>query len=749
MAMSGPFATAFEAGTTLGLGPAELLGRFGATRDEAAFAALVEHHGPMVLATCRRILPDPSDADDAFQATFLVLARKARSIGDPDRLAPWLHGVARRVSVKARARAARRRQVEGDRSGADAPPAADADAFELRVVIDEELARLPEKYRAPLVLCYLEGLTHDQAAGQLRWPVGTVRSRLAGGRDRLRSRLARRGLDPAEGLVPIPVLSVPPGLARLAVRSSTGAAAPARVALIARGVARAMTLSSPQTLTRAAGLLLGLALGGAAVLARPGGDQPEPAPSIVADDPAPTTRPEPPAPEPVPEKFPLTVSGRALDNLGRPIAGARIYLASCAEDDNQRLAETRTDAAGLYRFEDVPLPIRPHVFIDPKRRVEGVFQVFGRAEGFAFAWELPKHVRFGQFEPPVNSTLTLVDYLKPGEPAVVDLTFPPPAPLSGRVHDEQGKPLAGARVWLRSCTRPQLERPFITDQIDAFRGSATVPPELNERRTDADGRFTFENTPPGYWFDLDVQPRGFPSRRVTATMLEPKSLPDPWPLYRDVQGLVAGPVDAAFATPREVSFRAVAADTGQPLGKASFSAGSKAADGGSTWGVTDADGRCTLKVVAGEGGFAILPRVGTPYLDTRGPFTVPADGPVPVIEVAARAACTLEVTVVDAATGAPLADVDLWEEGTGDDDFIADRQELRVRSFEAPTLVRSDRARTGPDGTLRTFAEPGPRRVGVGFKPRTDGRVAVEPAGQAIDAKPGETLSLRFEMRRP
>ena len=184
-----------ESASGLGAGP--LLERFAADRDSAAFEALVGRHGPMVLATCRRMLPDPHDADDAFQATFLVLARKAGSIRDPDRLGPWLHGVARRVAARSRALAGRRRSVE--RPGGDEPMDTSPDALEgaeVREVLDEELARLPEKYRAPLVLCYLDGLTHDEAAEALRWPVGTVRSRLAGGRDRLRDRLTRRGLAP-------------------------------------------------------------------------------------------------------------------------------------------------------------------------------------------------------------------------------------------------------------------------------------------------------------------------------------------------------------------------------------------------------------------------------------------------------------------------------------------------------------------------------------------------------------------------
>ena len=238
--------------TTLGLSPAELLDRFAASRDEAAFAALVAHHGPMVLATCRRLLGNRADADDAFQATFLVLARQAGAIQHSERLAPWLHSIARRVSVRARSNATRRRQVEGE--GHDEGAVADPpdDAFELRAVLDEELARLPAKYRDPLVLCYLEGLTHDEAAGQLSWPVGTVRSRLAGGRDRLRARLTRRGFDPAVGALPptLPLAVVSRSLQAATVRLVFAAASKTAVTsaavVLAQGVLTSMFLTKIQ-----------------------------------------------------------------------------------------------------------------------------------------------------------------------------------------------------------------------------------------------------------------------------------------------------------------------------------------------------------------------------------------------------------------------------------------------------------------------------------------------------------------------
>ena len=765
MATGEQFGTIFDGGTTLGLGSAELLDRFGVHRDEAAFAALVAHHGPMVLATCRRILPNSADADDAFQATFLVLARRASSIADPDRLAPWLHGVARRVALRARSLAARRQAIEGERAepGEDdpaevavAPPP--ADAFELRSVLDEELARLPAKYRVPLVLCYLEGLTHDEAAGQLAWPVGTVRSRLAGGRDRLRSRLARRGFDPrANPLppnVPLAVVSRPLQTLTLRLALATGAPPAASLAavLLARGVLTSMLLTKIQTALVALAATISLVAGAAGFVAA---RQPDPAPAgapataPALDEPrarpAPRTMPPTPrpsaAPRPIPEKTPLNISGRALDSAGRPIAGARIFLASCATDDNRRLAETRTDAAGAYKFQDVPLLIRPDVFADPKRRIEGVFQVFGLADGFGFAWAAAKRVRVVQWDPPVNTTFSWIFFVKLGTPVwPLDLTFPPPAPLTGRVTDDKGHPLADARIWISAVARPRRDRPFLVAEIDSFRGTDTVPPELNQRRTDADGRFTFANLPPDHWFELDVRPRGFPARRVAATMTPP-----PWPEWSG-RKILTGPLDLVFATPREIAVRVVAADTGRPLERAFFSTGG---EGGSDSGLTDADGRCTLRLAPGEATYSALPRFATPYLETRGTFTIPGDGPIAPLEFAVRAACVLEVTVTDADTGAPIADADLWEDGPSSADPSSRRKALAIRSFEAPNLVHSDRARTGADGKLRTFAEPGSRRVGVGFAPRPDPLVAVEPDGQAIDGQPGQTLTLSFTMRRP
>src|SRR5262245_11967987 len=165
-----------------------LLERFCRAGEAAAFEALVRRHGPLVLGVCRRVLRDGHAAEDAFQATFLILLRRARALDGRRSLSNWLYTVAYHVALRARADAARRRRTEG---AARPPVLADTqDEFlwrELQPVLDEELGRLPEHYRAPVVLCYLEGRTNEEASGLLGWPVGTVKSRLARARDLLRT----------------------------------------------------------------------------------------------------------------------------------------------------------------------------------------------------------------------------------------------------------------------------------------------------------------------------------------------------------------------------------------------------------------------------------------------------------------------------------------------------------------------------------------------------------------------------------
>jgi RNA polymerase sigma factor (sigma-70 family) len=273
----------FRGATISGLTEWELLERYLERRDEVAFEGLIARHGPMVMGVCRRMLVDQTDVDDAFQATFLVLVRRARQLGPGDAIGPWLYGVAARVAMRARSEAARRRRVEPIDD--DIPAAARRDRAadrELALVIDEELGRLPSKYRSPIVLCYLEGQTHEEAARQLKWPIGTVKGRLARARDLLRSRLARRGLAPATGALTL-VLTRDASATldrelldrtlkaslKLALGHATAQVVSTSITHLAEGVVTSMFVNTIKSAVLGV-VIAGFVLGGVGVMARQG-----------------------------------------------------------------------------------------------------------------------------------------------------------------------------------------------------------------------------------------------------------------------------------------------------------------------------------------------------------------------------------------------------------------------------------------------------------------------------------------------
>ncbi|HVS34983.1 MAG TPA: sigma-70 family RNA polymerase sigma factor [Gemmataceae bacterium] len=269
-----------DGGATDGL----LLGRYASRRDDDAFAVLVRRHGPMVLSVCRRVLHHAQDAEDAFQATFLVLARKAGSVGGREAVAGWLYRVAYRAALAARAhrgrREARERQVEA-MPHPIAPP--EDDQRELLEMLDRELARLPEKYRLPVVLCELEGRSRKDAAKQLGLPEGTLSSRLAAARKTLAARLSRGGAAPSAGALGMlfaqgaRAASVPGRLLLSTVRVA-GGVVPAGVAALTEGVMKSMLLTKLKA--TAWGLLLAasLSVGAIALTYRPAAAQPAPKP---------------------------------------------------------------------------------------------------------------------------------------------------------------------------------------------------------------------------------------------------------------------------------------------------------------------------------------------------------------------------------------------------------------------------------------------------------------------------------------
>ncbi len=278
------FHTLFNVGAIGTLTDGQLLERFAAGGGEArelAFAALVERHGPFVLRICRAVLGNENEADDAFQATFLALVRKAESLLARDSLGPWLHQAAYRAACHDRSARARRRAHE--RAAPVRSEWLDLDDRRegLEGVIHEEINRLPDRYRVAVVLCDLEGRTHEQAARHLGCAVGTVKSRLSRGREKLRTRLVRRGIVPTAGLVTalaagVARATVPAALAEATVRYGAGGnatvgAVPAAVASLAKGVLMSMFLNKLKALAIATAVAGSLAAG-VAVLAQQGSE---------------------------------------------------------------------------------------------------------------------------------------------------------------------------------------------------------------------------------------------------------------------------------------------------------------------------------------------------------------------------------------------------------------------------------------------------------------------------------------------
>jgi RNA polymerase sigma factor (sigma-70 family) len=301
----------------------QLLRRFVEDADEAAFTLLVRRHGPMVWGVCQRLLTCSQDAEDAFQATFLVLVRRARRLRS-GLLGPWLHEVAKRTALKLRATTARRQQREcaavTEFSAED--PFLEKAWNELRPVLDEEVGRLPEKYRTPFVLCYLEGLTNEAAAEKLGCPKGTVLSRLSRGRELLRRRLTRRGVGLSAGVLTAALSensassAVPPLVIDTTIRSCLGVAAggtatvlSAQVAALAEGVLHNMFLTQLK-MTAMLALTIGVLGSGVGLLAHDSASRSEPVPAAEV--------PNPPKADPVLAENPEAQEKRPAGDTKKP-----------------------------------------------------------------------------------------------------------------------------------------------------------------------------------------------------------------------------------------------------------------------------------------------------------------------------------------------------------------------------------------------------------------------------------------------
>jgi RNA polymerase sigma factor (sigma-70 family) len=303
-----------------GVCDADLLERYARSRDEAAFELLLWRHGPMVLGVCRRLLRRREDAEDAFQATFLTLVRKAGSVRRGGAVGAWLYRVAYRVALRMRATAAPRAELARE------PQAPEVVVDDLAPVLDEEVHRLPARYRAAVVLCYLEGRSHSEAARELACPKGTVAVRLLRARKLLQSRLTRRGVTLAGAAVFAAVApAAPAALVSRTLRMASGGAVAARVTTLSEGVIRSMFLNRLKATLAVLVLAGGLLAGGAALVSR----------AAPPAGPAPEEPRQPEKPATSDEKAPRLVRVPALRDGVVSVIGAEIAPGENVPDDRR------------------------------------------------------------------------------------------------------------------------------------------------------------------------------------------------------------------------------------------------------------------------------------------------------------------------------------------------------------------------------------------------------------------------------
>ncbi|WP_435017926.1 sigma-70 family RNA polymerase sigma factor [Tundrisphaera sp. TA3] len=710
----------FGGASAVGLSDGQLLARYASTGDDAAFEALVGRHGPMVLATCRAILRDEHDVEDAFQATFLVLARKAGTVRGGEALGGWLHRVARRSAVQAGVRANRRRRKEAEASALaptkEARPEFDPD---LRAILHQEIDRLPEAQRLAVVLCDLEGLTYEQAAGQLRWTVPAFRCRLSRARQRLRTRLTRRGITAttlAAWLADSTASAfvVPAALMRASVAAAGGTTS-AGVLALTRSILRGMLMTKIHFAATAALAALALATAGVfAVAARPEGPEALTMPAAQAPEPAPARPDLPPAEAARPDE-PIPVRGTVVGPDGRPVAGARVRLAESRGEIPPDLAAT-TGPDGRFALQ-VPRSLR-EANVDIIDRFP---RLVATAPGFAPGWA-EGVLRGGA---PSSPTIRLAEA---------------GPPIEGRVVDLEGRPVAGARV--ATTDLYFSEAGDLGSWIASVRlvGVRAIWRELGRihidspeaATTDAEGRFRIDGpgrdriavlllSGPGIAAEsLHVMGRDDPEvRTVDKSWVEPR----PFLIHPRRFQHVAAPSRPIEGTIRD-------RDTGRPIAGVLIR-GNIVRDGDNTWidGVearTDADGRYRLEGLPAAASYRLFlfPGRGVPYANAALPVPAPPPGPGPIaFDVALKRGTLVRGKVTDRATGKPVPGVL---------NALAFADNPHVRDFPGYSGGYPTRAPVEDDGRFEVVALPG--RGIITFRASND---SAYRGGVGADAIPG------------
>jgi RNA polymerase sigma factor (sigma-70 family) len=635
----------FNGGSVAGLSDRQLIERFVNRRDpagEAAFAALVARHGPMVLGVCREILCDLHQAEDAFQAVFLVLARMAGSIQNPDLLGNWLYGVALRTSRKARVRRARRRKSEEDRStkhsGSVAAVAAEQPtlAREQAEALHDEIDRLPGAFRLPVVLCYFEGLTLDEAARRLRCPAGTLRSRLARARDKLRGGLARRGVIlPATALaafldsrfasasVSSPLCDM---TTRAAIHFTAGPAAAGSISASAMALAQEVLRSMLVNTLKLSALtcfILGAVAGSAGYwnhtfamkeepMRNPAGQESRTEPRNE-DRPRLAAKPDPASPGR------MIVTGRVLDPADKPAAGVVVDIigrprapevgTDVSRSPYNLLGHGETDSDGRFRIEA------------SRTSMASFFEVYALAAGTGTS---------------MSWTALNPDAAQP----TADVRLRPEQIIRGRLVDVSGQPAAGVEVHIQFYSHGRGESDSIGLPWAALEGIPAWPKPVT---TDAQGRFAIAGIGRGY-VALRVRDPRFACQRFDV---------------KDNERDERKEVTLALHPATIIEGRAVAADTGRPIPNAVIAvSASFGAFGGmfTTKFRADDQGRFKISPYAGDYfRMGVHPTDGQPYLVRQEEFAWTKGAVKKEIELKLPRGVLIQGKVTEEGTGWPVA----------------------------------------------------------------------------------------------
>jgi RNA polymerase sigma factor (sigma-70 family) len=666
----------------------QLVERFAQAREEAAFDALVKRHGPLVLGVCRRVLHNWHDAEDAFQATFLILARKAGSIGQRESVASWLYRVAFHTALKAKASAAsRQRREQQTRNRTPADPLEEVTGRELLLVLDEELQHLPECLRTPLVLCYLQGKTRDEAAQQLGWSLATLKRRLEKGRQRLRLRLEHRGLALSAALLGaglaqgIASATVPAILTRATVKAALNAAA-GKAATLAEGVLQAMFTTKLKIAT-AVLLVIGVAVLSASTLTHQALAQRQPEVTAQAkvqpgEATQPQTQPVTPEQQQPEGKKEITIAGQVLSPDGKAVAGAQVVVLALFHrpfrglrgfGQYEELGHAQTDREGRFHLT------RPRSF--PASLVD--VEALAAAPGYGLGWCRLK---------------------RDTDQADAQIRLHPEQVIHGQFIDLQGQPAARVKFFVAQVS-PKEAKPFSEVLYIAPRDAPVRSRVWPEAMTaDDQGQFHLRGLGKNMTITLVTTDERFARQRLA--------------IHTDAKG---NPEKAQFVLlpPHHLEGKVVAEDTGQPLAKVLLHVEGGESSFETYWrppaywqplqGWTDEQGRFRLHCPPGNVSVCAYTEEGSPYLSVVKYATWPKGTIRQEIEIKLPRGIRVRGKVVESPSGKPVAGAVV--------DYFPVR---RVNPFARDDVLSwyvggSESVRTAPDGTFQATILPGPGHI--------------------------------------